>query len=583
VAVGFGEESTFGLDQRSYWSDAHWHQLLSTRDKAIFVTGTGDGGLIDATCLALLRFDQGEILRRVMTFPPLIEIAEELIRADDQARLIITAAPTARTRAEASRFLYRRYNELGVSGRLPELKVRTNYKKIVLNSGLPTPLNVNASIINRVIVHTLVAKGAIDYVRGELCPFPDNEVRGQVKLRIVAEYGKAEEADEIVVNDIDTVIVRHGPVGALRTILGEKAEALYLQHSERVDQLGREECWHKVKFEIPAFQPTIKLSTARASRYREEFESHLQSLGIVSESIRIGQDRTGIPAFFVQVDDANRKKLEAQEAMYHRVRVIAERAMHTDEPPPVRRPGERLRPLVCGSGITANGSGTLGLFVKTRDGSVALLSAGHVLGDVLSGSAKGPVFQPSQRIENKTDDENLIAKVTHIRKLEQDGANRFDVGYAILLPHVEFIPCFSPILQLPIPQRLATWDDDLVSGDLFSNEVWIVGYNSAIKGRVESILATFFGVRYEDGSYRFEDLFVIATSATAEKRAGLSGAVVMTADGTVLGMVFASATNEEGITRVIAFPLAPAISELECEPIFVDGLRDYPARTALSD
>jgi hypothetical protein len=85
-----------------------------------------------------------------MTYPSLIEIAEELIRTDDQASSIVTATPTARTRAEASKFLYRRYNELGISGRLPELKVRTNYKKLVLNSGLPTPLNINASIINRV-------------------------------------------------------------------------------------------------------------------------------------------------------------------------------------------------------------------------------------------------------------------------------------------------------------------------------------------------------------------------------------------------------------------------------------------------
>jgi hypothetical protein len=174
-----------------------------------------------------------------------------------------------------------------------------------------------------------------------------------------------------------------------------------------------------------------------ASRYREEFERHLRSRGIWSHSLQIGIDRAGAPAFYVQVDDANRTKLESQESVYRGVRIMPVQMIYTEEEERsgIRIGGDRLRPLVCGAGITATQSGTLGMFVKRRDGSVALISAGQVLGDSLPRSAKGkPVFQPRQsKNTKKSNDGNLIARVVGFTKCsKRPRGNDYKIGCAVL-------------------------------------------------------------------------------------------------------------------------------------------------------
>jgi hypothetical protein len=109
VAVGFGAENTFGLNQPSYWSDDSLHQLLTTSRKILFVTGTGDGGLIDAMRLAILNFDHGDVLLRVMTHPPLLDIAERLIETDHEANVMLSGKPSIDAQNAASRYLYQRY------------------------------------------------------------------------------------------------------------------------------------------------------------------------------------------------------------------------------------------------------------------------------------------------------------------------------------------------------------------------------------------------------------------------------------------------------------------------------------------
>jgi hypothetical protein len=268
IAVGFGIEDQFGLNQKSYWSDEHWHQLLSTSNKRILVSGTGDGGLIDCMRLVLLKFDQGEILDRVMTHPPLMEIGEQLIDADREARAILAfgSAPlsretTAKNRANAARLLHSRYNSLGVPDRVPELERRTNYKAVILNGPTPTPLNLNSSVINRVIVHSLIAKGAIEYVSGSLVRFPNDDFHHEVRIDRNAGESPGNSGDIIKISDIDDIIIRHGPLGALHATLLQKAEEAYRSHSEQVDQVGQQEIWRCLQFEIPKnFKPTPKLA-----------------------------------------------------------------------------------------------------------------------------------------------------------------------------------------------------------------------------------------------------------------------------------------------------------------------------------
>ncbi|MCK1574135.1 NAD(P)-binding protein [Bradyrhizobium sp. 174] len=569
ITAGFGAENTFGLSQRSYWSDEHWHQLLSTDGKSFFVSGTGDGGLIDATRLALLKFDQGEVLKRVMTSSSLLDIAEDLISADAEARSICTASPTPETRANASEFLYNRYNELKVQTRLPALQVRENFKRIVLNSTLPTALDINASIVNRVIVHGLVADGVIEYESGELCGFPRNKFPGHLKLRESSRDVISGEDDDRTVKDIDEIIIRHGAAGALVPILGRKAKKL-LAHSDQVDQLGREEHWREIEFQTPVrFKPSNRIAQRRGVRHLEEFEAFLRRIDVKPWSIKVAVGSDELAEWSVEVDLENRTKLlKANRKAFHRLSIVPAKISSWDNRQGVMLPTERLRPLTLGAGITSykapneyEAVGAVSCFAKASDGKIVLVTAGPVL-------KYNRLYQPSTRdAETKdegdqTEDPNLIATVkkTHrTKRLGNNSRNTLEVGYAILAPTVEYIPSFSPAHQLPIPRRLAPADYELLQ-----KEVWIIGFGSPLKGVVDAVKMTDVKVGLEEG------LFEVAVRDPVHLGELILGAVVMTLDGTMLGLVCGG--DDGGATykdRVLVYPLGPALTQLECKAIFL--------------
>ena len=90
---------------------------------------------------------------------------------------------------------------------------------------------------------------------------------------------------------------------------------------------------------------------------------------------------------------------------------------------------ERVRPLTCGAGITSSSgrAGTLGCFVKTSNGSVALVTTGEIIGREPLAPEQS-VYQPSA----DADSVNRIASVEKITSLHDGNENRFDIGYADL-------------------------------------------------------------------------------------------------------------------------------------------------------
>jgi hypothetical protein len=567
ISVGFGDEDKFGLEeQKSYWSSDDWHQLLSTRNKTIFVSGTGDGGLIDAMRLVLLKFDHRAILESVMEHKPLLEIGDRLLAADDEAREVLKdeskdANPQERAN-RASNLLWHRYNELKIAERLPEMELRHNYRRIILNSPLPTPLNLNASIINRVLVHGLVVRGVIDYEGGSLHRFPENVFCRQVNLQ---------RSVDDTINDINDIIIRHGPVGALNSVIGKELAAAYFRNSDQVDQAGRQESWHSTKFEVPTdFEQSPTISWHRALRIKPAFEAHLNELGIAYRSLRLQQVKEGEgPAYFVSLDKTNIAKLKARGTIYRRIPIIAEIERDVSIEQPRLPQAVRLRPLVCGSGIGAWAmAGTLGFFVKMPDGKPALVSAAHVLNRLDGEATEQLVTQPwAMSIEDRRTD-NVVATVTKVLPLDRNGVNRFDIGYAQLRPGIEFVQCFQPHLQLPAPRRIRNLDSTV-----FGEDVWVVCADKVLRGRVMAIEISTSGISYNSGQIRFEHLFMISELEGNPDHGAVSGSVVTTLDGTLLGMVFAGSVGEQRKHHLFAFELAPALEELGCQFIpFVDGV-----------
>ena len=114
-------------------------------------------------------------------------------------------------------------------------------------------------------------------------------------------------------------------------------------------------------------------------------------------------------------------------------------------------------------------------------------------------------------------------------------------------------------------------------------EVWVVGCKTPLRGRVAAVSIRHLQIAFGEGKrYGFKELFEITTGAwSPEDTAGVSGALVITFDGTVLGMAFAGTILGEGANHLYAFPLGPALSELECEPIFFKSWRLNSKATGL--
>ncbi|CAB3725550.1 hypothetical protein LMG22037_05131 [Paraburkholderia phenoliruptrix] len=90
IAVGFGleSESTQGLPNHSYWSDAGVpNQEFEARTQPrFFVSGNGDGALIDLVAAASAAFDHAGMIQSIVSHPGLPRIYDPLREIDQTAR-----------------------------------------------------------------------------------------------------------------------------------------------------------------------------------------------------------------------------------------------------------------------------------------------------------------------------------------------------------------------------------------------------------------------------------------------------------------------------------------------------------------
>ncbi|GAB2863292.1 hypothetical protein GCM10027277_34950 [Pseudoduganella ginsengisoli] len=94
LAVGFGlepEESIEGIRDKSYWSDAGvpTAEFAARSAPRFFVSGNGDGGLIDLVAAASADFDHGGMIRLITEHPGTKELGNILQRIDNNARLAL--------------------------------------------------------------------------------------------------------------------------------------------------------------------------------------------------------------------------------------------------------------------------------------------------------------------------------------------------------------------------------------------------------------------------------------------------------------------------------------------------------------
>jgi hypothetical protein len=163
-AGGFGEEKDeLGMETNSYWRCECLHQeLLGTAKKTpkAMLAGTGDGGLIDCLRAIIADFDQGDCINMILNHPEFTQIGERLIELEKPIAALSDVN-------EQSLKLYELYdNNLKISNELMELfseNTRKDITEVVLYGKTPTPLSMNTSRLNRLLIYILHFKTLFIY------------------------------------------------------------------------------------------------------------------------------------------------------------------------------------------------------------------------------------------------------------------------------------------------------------------------------------------------------------------------------------------------------------------------------------
>ena len=190
LATGFGVEK--GVEEGhtpSYWRNDDINQpapgITSERKQLCFISGTGDGGLIDLIRCRIKSFNQGWILDEL--FPPrkqgsialakvLREIANDWKREDRGKRMVRDPRKTW----DSERWLFERYRVLLEDGRLNKLrkKIKRRLRSdtlAILNGTAPTFSEsltlATASMLNTLITFLMYDLDAFSYVSGS-CQSP---------------------------------------------------------------------------------------------------------------------------------------------------------------------------------------------------------------------------------------------------------------------------------------------------------------------------------------------------------------------------------------------------------------------------
>jgi hypothetical protein len=191
LAAGFGEEADLPeFDCKPYWRDDDLHQRLRHGGVA-FVSGCGDGGLIDAIRVAVLDFRHDWLAKVASKAAEDEDFIAKLLHTERNTPAFPDgAALTAANLAIAA--------PRAVSAMIKE-RLRPD-TSVVLNAGTDGPLTRTACLINRFVVTELMRLGTITYAQG------------QADLRTITRVG---ERFNIPISgsqiSADLIVVRHGP------------------------------------------------------------------------------------------------------------------------------------------------------------------------------------------------------------------------------------------------------------------------------------------------------------------------------------------------------------------------------------
>jgi len=566
LALGFGEErSVVGVPFVSYWENDSLHQETGRGRRSIFVSGCGDGGLIDALRLRLRNFDHADFVRRFLGVTESTFLIGRLQQVESDLRRH-ASAPDISLRFQS------RYDEIAVPKEVEKYfcEEKRADTTVTLNSPSPGPLTFKASLLNRYATYLAVRLADLHYLSG----------------RIVAEraegggYRVIVRRDDIGLDEsgsFDMVIVRHGPQGVINRLIPglaatelaawwEKNEDITTKPYWRTEDEGMAHRFFK-EFDVepvPLTQDAVDLALAT---YDSAYREYSRDRDVQSVAVGKHDDKAG----FIVTLKPNAKPRQSRFYAGVLVQFVGPPVVvPTPATPQVTRPTvpSGARVVSIGAGIYnytaqqrlvqrqtngtgvfppgdfggaeelfASGIGTLGCFATDTGGALHLISAGSVLSPENDGQAGDKIFLEGHSPQNGDKPIATLAVLQLPDKVKE--MNYVDAAAARLEPDVH--PDYDP---LPHPWRI-----ERAGRAAIDDHVAKVGRTSSFTtGRVRTVNFKVNITMSNTESVQFGDCIMISgTDETTEfSMPGDSGAVIVRKDGTAVGLLVAGSTGSPG-------------------------------------
>jgi hypothetical protein len=280
LAIGFGLERTLpSVPFLSYWENDNFGRPVITGKvpRTYFVTGCGDGGLIDAIRLRIRNFNHAYFiydlkgmdgLEKIKERLPEIdkEVLEKLNHEDSEAQIkkeieLINANDPYIKRyfkndisselfareSVASTFLEDAYNELEIPDDLiRNLQLRQD-TIVYLNSPYPSPLTLRSSVLNRFVIFLLRKYGHMRYRQGWVEVSKANVTQPYNVL--IRSYNYPVE-----VLEVDDVVSRHGPNHAVDKLFPKTVAEACRQTSPSLEDYSRAQLYDEKFLDLPVLK-----------------------------------------------------------------------------------------------------------------------------------------------------------------------------------------------------------------------------------------------------------------------------------------------------------------------------------------
>jgi hypothetical protein len=208
VAVGFGKETGLdGLPAESYWAVNPIDRGQVTKTKKIWISGCGDGGLIDCLRVCYAGFDIGRLPKAAAA---LKQLSANIGEIEHKAGSFADLEERAKYLSTEYRNLARRPGvKTALSGALAKGKFLTFVHLIHKQA---EPFDHRAAPIHRLLFAVAIEQGLVQPIHGTLKAGPEGPMLECPDLR--------QEKIEAV-----KLVIRHGAGGALESLVSASAIA----------------------------------------------------------------------------------------------------------------------------------------------------------------------------------------------------------------------------------------------------------------------------------------------------------------------------------------------------------------------